>query len=426
MGSWSSAGDLNAGVYQQAGAGIYNATISFGGENRVLGDTSLATTAESYNGTAWTVLENALNTARKSLGGVGSQAAAICFGGSNGVNLVKTEEYNGTIWEAGGDLGAAISNNKGAGTQTAALSFAGYDGSNVNKTEEYNGTTWSAGGDLISAISSNAGVGEQTAALSFGGYNGINGDKTEEYNGTTWSAGGDLVNNIERHAGGGEQTAAISFGGDYGELVQAVTEEYNGTAWTEGGDLNTARFNLAGAGTKSLGLSFGGFAFGANALVTTESYSITYGQHKGISGIDGGLLFDGKTIIGDRTNGKLYYLDMDTYTDNGETIKRTRRTQIINKQRVNVIHNKIEVEFEPGVGIEDGDTPEVTLKWSDDGGQTFNDGKTVSIGEYEEYEKRAVFRALGKSRNRIYELTTTAPVKIVMIGAYGNLKPCKF
>ncbi|MCK4826848.1 hypothetical protein KA005_64530, partial [bacterium] len=160
-------------------------------------------------------------------------------------------------------------------------------------------------------------------------------------------------------------------------------------------------------------------------------YVYTLGNHRGISGIDSGVLFAGKTLIGDRSNGKIYYLDMDTYTDNGLPITRVRRTQIINKEKVNVIHNRVEVEFEPGIGLDvaagvDGQDPQATLKWSDDGGNTWSNGRSVDIGEYQKYGTRAIWRRLGKSRNRIYELTVEEPVKIVLIGAYSNIKACGF
>ena len=150
------------------------------------------------------------------------------------------------------------------------------------------------------------------------------------------------------------------------------------------------------------------------------------GRHRGATGITGGIQFNGKTIIGDKANGKLYALNMDTYTDNGDAITRVRRTQIINNEKNNVLHSKIEIEFEAGVGLSGGTAPEATLKWSNDGGNTFSTGEAVSIGEYGERGIRAIWRSLGKSRNRIYELTISAPVKVVLIGAYSILRKCRF
>ena len=168
--------------------------------------------------------------------------------------------------------------------------------------------------------------------------------------------------------------------------------------------------------------------YGSVFYIKTTIY--TASRHKGNTS-SGSVLFNGSQYIGDYANGKIYKLDMDTYTDDGLAIPRTRRTQIINKERVNVIHNKIEVDFEHGVGLDvaadaDGYDPQATLKWSDDEGNTWSSGISVSIGKYEEDETRAIWRRLGMSRNRIYELTIEEPVKTIITGAYADLKACRF
>ena len=110
---------------------------------------------------------------------------------------------------------------------------------------------------------------------------------------------------------------------------------------------------------------------------------------RGVASIRGPVLFNDKMLVGDRVNGKIYALNPDTYTDNGSAITRIRRAQIINKERVNVIHHKIEINFQTGVGLASatcseveaaGDDPQATLKWSDDGGNTWSDGISIAIG----------------------------------------------
>lgn len=170
---------------------------------------------------------------------------------------------------------------------------------------------------------------------------------------------------------------------------------------------------------------------GTMTILLSASTKVSPGRHLGVAGIDGGIHFAGKPIIGDKGNGKIYYLDMDAYTDDGKLIVRTRRAQVLHKDRVNVMHTRLEVEFEAGVGLNvasgvDGEDPQALLNWSDDGGKTFNTQRSVDIGTYQEYTTRAIWRQLGKSRNRIYQLQITDPVKIVIIGAYGSMVPCKY
>jgi len=419
-GVWSTGGNLRTKRQHFAGCGTQTAGLSFGG------DPSYSVVTEAYNGTTWSSGGD-LATGRSSLGGCGTQSAGLSFGGYVLYYTNVTEEYNGTVWSSGGNLTTTRSGLTGCGTQSAGLSFGGSTGSYSVVTEEYDGTAWSSGGNLTTARSGLAGCGTQSAGLSFGGNTGSISAVTEEYNGTAWSSGGDLATARKYLYGCGAQSTGLSFGGHTGS-ISAVTEEYNGTIWSSGGDLTIGRSGLAGCGTQSAGLSFGGSKTIYLLSVATEEYDVhfTLGNHRSIAGIDSGVLFAGKTLIGDRTNGKIYYLDMNTYTDNGQPIARIRRTQIINKEKVNVIHNRIEVEFEPGVGLEAGGDPQATLKWSNDGGKTWSSGRSVDIGEYRKYGTRAIWRRLGKSRNRIYELTIEEPVKIILIGAYANIKACAF
>ena len=87
-----------------------------------------------------------MSTARYSLGGCGSQAAGLSFGGISGVTLyATTEEYDGAAWSTGGNLATARKELAGCGTLTSGLAFGG---SNGGATEEYDGTTWTSGGGL--------------------------------------------------------------------------------------------------------------------------------------------------------------------------------------------------------------------------------------------------------------------------------------
>jgi hypothetical protein len=52
-----------------------------------------------------------------------------------------TEEYDGTSWTAGGNLGTARRGLASAGTQTVAAGFGGFTTVVVTNTEEYDGTS---------------------------------------------------------------------------------------------------------------------------------------------------------------------------------------------------------------------------------------------------------------------------------------------
>ena len=99
---------------------------------------------ESWNGSAWTEV-NDLNTNRGYfLSGAGTYTAALAFGGQNpptpGVSGA-TETWNGTTWVENSDLSTARNTLAGAGTNTAALAVGGQTPTVVATTEEWSGSS---------------------------------------------------------------------------------------------------------------------------------------------------------------------------------------------------------------------------------------------------------------------------------------------
>jgi len=62
-------------------------------------------------------------------------------------------------------------------------------------------------------------------------------------------------------------------------------------------------------------------------------------------------LFDGKHIVGDYSNGKLYYLDLDTYTDDSNTILRSFDFPAVGDGQTKIRHNKLKLDYKTGVGL---------------------------------------------------------------------------
>ena len=275
-GAWSAGDPLNTARSTLGGAGTQNAALAFGGYGGY-------TATEEYNGTSWSGGGN-MQCKFDYGGGVGTQTAALAFGGYNTSTYCyqATEEYNGNTWSSGGDLQLPRNYLAGAGTQNAGLAFGGSPGPYSSKTEEYNGTSWSAGGDLnISGRKELAGAGTQTAALAFGGYAyGIYTptNQTSEYDGSSWSTGGNLTTGRKELGGAGTQNLGLAFGGVgiNNDLSLTCTEEYNGTSWSTGGNLITGRSCLAGAGAQTAALAFGGYAgAGTYCVALTEEYSLS-------------------------------------------------------------------------------------------------------------------------------------------------------
>ncbi len=130
--------------------------------------------------------------------------------------------------------------------------------------------------------------------------------------------------------------------------------------------------------------------------------------------------FNNKHYIGD-VNGNLLEMSSDYYTDNDQPIISIRQGQhIFDKNELEPFSiRRLFVDMETGVG--DPTTtldPQAALSWSIDGGHSWSNEYWASVGKSGNYRKRLVWRRLGISRDRIFRLTISDPVKKVIIGAY--------
>ena len=134
------------------------------------------------------------------------------------------------------------------------------------------------------------------------------------------------------------------------------------------------------------------------------------------------MAFAGQNIVGDWETGNLYRLDLDTYTDNGAPIVRTRRCAHIAAGGRWQFFRSLQVIMETGVGLAtgQGSDPQAMLRWSDDGGHTWSNEHWSQMGRIGGYSQRVFWRRLGmttKLRDRVYECSGTDPVKVVIMGA---------
>jgi len=130
--------------------------------------------------------------------------------------------------------------------------------------------------------------------------------------------------------------------------------------------------------------------------------------------------FQGVNLVGDWENGQIYMLDSTNYTDNGNEIRRLRRAPHLISDYQRQYFHELQIHFQPGVGLPDGSAPQAMLRWSDDGGSTWSNEHWSSIGVQGAYKNRAIWRRLGESRDRIFEVVITDPINSVITAA--NLK----
>lgn len=131
------------------------------------------------------------------------------------------------------------------------------------------------------------------------------------------------------------------------------------------------------------------------------------------------FFFNGEHLVGDWETGKVYALDLNAYTDNGDPIKRLRRTQTLSKEGKRLFFGELLVDMETGVGVAtgQGSNPQLMLRYSNDGGHTWSNEKTKTIGATGAYGARVKFGPTGSGRDRVWEISMTDPVKFAVFGA---------
>lgn len=96
-----------------------------------------------------------------------------------------------------------------------------------------------------------------------------------------------------------------------------------------------------------------------------------------------------------------------------------RRTPLIGVERYRVRHGAFQVVLQAGVGLStgQGSDPQLMLRWSDDGGHAWSNEHWVTAGALGTYRTRAIWRRLGNSRGRIYEVSGSDAVLVALIEA---------
>lgn len=156
--------------------------------------------------------------------------------------------------------------------------------------------------------------------------------------------------------------------------------------------------------------------------ITTKTWSLlataaALNRYRGVLN----LFYNNKNIVGDHTLGLLYEMDNDFYTDDGEVIKRIRRSQYISAENKTLFHHALEIETEGGVGDFTTTDPQMLLRWSDDGGFTWSNYQFMDMGAVGQYNVRLVKRILGAAVTRVYEISTTESVNAVILNAYVDV-----
>lgn len=138
-----------------------------------------------------------------------------------------------------------------------------------------------------------------------------------------------------------------------------------------------------------------------------ESYGLGYWR------IQNTIYFYGMQLVGDSRSGKIGKLDSSVFTEFEGTrvAKWTHQPYYVDHNRVG--HVRFEVVMGTGASpmTGQGSDPLLTLKISDDGGNTFRTMPTKSLGKTGERKVRCAWYRLGMARQRVYQLELSDPVE---------------
>lgn len=155
-----------------------------------------------------------------------------------------------------------------------------------------------------------------------------------------------------------------------------------------------------------------------------------------------------KHLMGDYATGDLYQQSCQIITFNGSYIRTMRAMPYIADDLEYLYISQFQLDMQTGVGL-DGDSttggafdsgfsdgfdigstddmdpgvnPKLVLQWSDDGGHTWSNEHICPAGKFGEYGVRAIWRRLGRARQRVFRVIMAAPCKVFWIGAHIQLE----
>lgn len=143
----------------------------------------------------------------------------------------------------------------------------------------------------------------------------------------------------------------------------------------------------------------------------------------------------GYVMVAHYSNGKIYKLNAQLATDQGEDMKFIRTfLHMVGSEFNRVIYKNASLNIEPGTSLVPlgdandaaGDTePEILLSWSDDRGKTFGTPLPQSLGRQGQFLTDPQWNRLGMARDRIFKAEWNGPVITALNGAFVEAVPLR-
>jgi hypothetical protein len=139
----------------------------------------------------------------------------------------------------------------------------------------------------------------------------------------------------------------------------------------------------------------------------------------------------GRHLVGDWQTGNIFDMNISYLTDFGNSIQRIRRSPAVSKENEWLRHHSLEVDVETGLGpqpplLDPAGNPRgplLNLRFSDDGAKTWSNLQPRDCGQAGKFKTRVIWRRLGRSRQRVYELSASDAVPWRVVDAYLKATP---
>lgn len=126
-----------------------------------------------------------------------------------------------------------------------------------------------------------------------------------------------------------------------------------------------------------------------------------------------------KHLVGDADSGKIWAMDSEVHAEGDDPLVWERKTQYLHADGGYIYLPEIELTFDTGNGLASGQgsDPILDFAYSKDGGRTYSNFRQYSLGLTGEFRKRIRVKRLGRSRQWMFWLRISDPVRRDLICA---------
>lgn len=132
-----------------------------------------------------------------------------------------------------------------------------------------------------------------------------------------------------------------------------------------------------------------------------------------------GVVYNYENYITDYSNGNIYMINDDVYSDNGNAIMRQVQSKHIRNKGNELAIAEVFFDMETGQGVQygQGTNPQLIVQVSKDNGRTFGNERWAPLGAVGNYYTRVILTRWGSAIDFVFRLTMTDPVPFIITEA---------